>query len=148
MQPDNSGSLRGEVQRAVKAHEPDGVVVTEPGEWRLKDDMTTWAEDLGCNVDIREDDRFICSHKTFETWAQDRKQLRMEYFYREMRKATGLLMDGDDPEGGKWNFDADNRKPAKPDLFMPEPHRVDPDEITKHVLELVASKFHRPFRRP
>ena len=53
-------------------------------------------------------------------------QLRMEYFYRDMRRKTGLLMDGDQPIGGKWNFDADNRKPAKADLLMPRPLRCEP----------------------
>ena len=90
---------------------------------------------------IKEDDRFICSHARFEEWAKGRKQLRMEYFYREMRKATGLLMDGDQPEGGKWNYDAENRKPAKADLFMPQPYRADPDEDTRSVLALVAKEF-------
>jgi len=55
-------------------------------------------------------DRFVASHAEFEAWAEGRKQLRMEYFYRDMRRKTGLLMDGDGPEGGKWNFDHDNRK--------------------------------------
>ncbi len=65
----------------------------------------------------------------------------MEYFYREMRKSTGLLMDGDQPEGGKWNYDEDNRKPAKADLFIPRPFQVPPNRITADVIELVASEF-------
>ena len=65
----------------------------------------------------------------------------MEYFYREMRRKTGLLMEGDKPVGGKWNYDAENRKPAAGDLFMPKPLRTNPDEITRQVLDLVSREF-------
>jgi deoxyribodipyrimidine photolyase-related protein len=65
----------------------------------------------------------------------------MEYFYREMRRKTGLLMDGDDPEGGKWNFDHDNRKPAPDEIKSKGPKRFDPDQTVTEVLELVAGRF-------
>ncbi len=138
---DNAGSFTGEVNRAVARHSPERLIVTEPGEWRLRDAMSRWADDLGLPVDILDDDRFVCSRADFAAWAEGRKQLRMEFFYRDMRRRTGLLMDGDKPEGGKWNFDAENRKPAKADLFLPQPHRVDPDTITQGVLDLVAQQF-------
>ena len=137
----NTGDFTGAVKRAVKARKPDAVVVTEPGEYRLKKIFETWQEKLSLPVDIRDDSRFICSHEEFEQWADGRKQLRMEYFYREMRRKTGLLMDGDEPKGGKWNYDAENRKPAKNDLFMPRPRQARPDDITKDVLKLVENQF-------
>jgi len=90
---------------------------------------------------LLDDDRFICSHGDFRAWASGRKQLRMEYFYRDMRRKTGLLMDGDKPEGGRWNFDADNRKPAADDLFLPSPLRVPPDETTQQVLDMVQAEL-------
>ena len=65
----------------------------------------------------------------------------MEYFYREMRRKTGLLMEGDDPAGGQWNYDKENRKPADADLFMPGIKSVKPDATTKEVLTLVAERF-------
>jgi len=137
----NSGSFKGEVERAVARHGPERIVVTEPGEWRVLEDMKGWADAFGLPVDIVTDSRFLCDLPAFRAWASGRKQLRMEHFYREMRRKTGLLMEGGDPVGGKWNFDADNRKPAKPDLFMPQPKRFDPDRITRDVLELVAERF-------
>ena len=141
----NTGSFTGEIERAVAAHSPDQVLVTEPGEWRVRTAMDTWSERLNAPVEILEDDRFIASHADFRDWAEGRKQLRMEYFYREMRRKTGLLMDGDQPEGGKWNYDSENRKPAKADLFMPTPMRFDPDPVTKDVLNLVAGRFDNHF---
>ncbi len=150
--PENTGSLRGEVKRAVTHHGAGGVIVTEPGEYRLKAEMQTWPDDLGVNVQCMEDTRFLASHAEFQHWAQGRKQLRMEFFYREMRRKTGLLMQGDQPEGGKWNFDKENRNPAQADLFIPSPFIEKPDELTEDVLALVEKEFPnnfgklRPFR--
>lgn len=138
---ENTHSFSGEVERAIQRHKPQGLVVTEPGEWRLRTTMDSWSKGLGLPVDILDDDRFLCSREAFAKWAEGRKQLRMEYFYRQMRRKTGLLMDGDAPEGGKWNFDAENRKPAKADLFVPRPARFDPGDITAEVLELVGNRF-------
>jgi deoxyribodipyrimidine photolyase-related protein len=142
---DNTGSLGGELARAVKALTPAAVVMTEPGEHRLANEAAQWERRLGAPLDISEDTRFICSHEMFRAWAAERKQLRMEYFYRDMRKATGLLMDGDAPAGGRWNFDADNRKPAVTDMFVPTPPRFEPDARSQAVLELVRTRFaHHP----
>jgi (6-4)DNA photolyase len=137
----NRGSFTGEVERAIAVHKPEGIVVTEPGEWRVLQAMEGWQNAFGLPVDIREDGRFICSTAEFTAWAKGRKQLRMEYFYREMRGKTGLLMDGEAPQGGRWNFDRENRKAAKADLFMPQPRRCEPDAVTRDVLDLVGKRF-------
>ncbi|MBK7163647.1 MAG: cryptochrome/photolyase family protein [Sphingomonadales bacterium] len=136
---DNSGSLAGEVMRAAERQGATHVRVTEPGEWRLLQDLQVL--DTVIDLEILPDDRFIASHAEFESWAEGRKALRMEYFYREMRRKTGLLMDGDAPAGGKWNFDQDNRKAAARDLLMPQPLRFAPDAITRDVLDLVGVQF-------
>ena len=138
----NTDNFTDEVARAIKRHNPEKFVVTEPGEWRVRQMMNDWREDLGVPVEIKADDRFIATHDEFSDWADGRKQLRMEYFYRDMRKKTGLLVDGDDkPEGGKWNFDSENRKPPKGDMSFPTPLRIEPDKITQDVLELVGDRF-------
>ena len=139
--PDNRGSFTGELKRAIARHDPERVVITEPGEWRVRAAVESWSERFGLPVEILEDDRFLCSRTEFADWAEGRKQLRMEFFYREMRRKSGLLMDGEAPEGGRWNFDAENRKPAKTDLFMPKPAHSEPDETTREVLDLVAQRF-------
>jgi len=139
--PKNSGSLVGEIERAVKDHGCDRVLVTEPGEWRLRRNFEELANRLSVPVTILDDDRFLCSRSEFAGWAHGRKQLRMEYFYRDMRRKTGLLIDGDKPEGGKWNFDAENRKPAGKDLDFVGPKRFEPDAITEDVLALVSDRF-------
>jgi len=144
--------LASAVADALADGDYDRLILTEPGEWRLRQEMEGWEARFGLPVLILEDDRFLCSHADFGRWADGRKQLRMEYFYREMRKRTGLLMDGDKPAGGRWNFDAENRKPASGDLFMPRPFGVEPDDTTGAVLDLVEQRFTdgfgdlRPFR--
>lgn len=141
----NTGSFGGEIERACHRLSPQKIIVTEPGEWRVLEDMKSWQAKFGLSVDILEDKRFICSRADFRAWASDRRQLRMEHFYREMRQRTGLLMDGGKPAGGKWNYDADNRKPARGDLFMPTPPRFSPDQVTSEVLTLVESRFETHF---
>ncbi|MCR9270256.1 MAG: cryptochrome/photolyase family protein [Hyphomonadaceae bacterium] len=142
---DNSGSFTGEIEHAIQREAPDKILVTEPGEWRVLEAMKSWQDKFELPVEILPDARFIASHKEFEDWAEGRKQLRMEYFYRDMRRKTGLLMDGDKPEGGEWNYDQENRKPAKGDLDIPTPLEIEPDEITQDVLKLVASRFDNHF---
>ncbi len=135
--PDTGRSICAELMRRAKEHDADHVLTTICGEWRLREAL----ENCPVTVKTLPDDRFITPQGAFDDWAEGRKSLRMEYFYREMRRRTGLLMDGDDPEGGQWNYDKDNRKPAKPDLFMPEPMRHTPDQITEEVLDLVERAF-------
>ncbi len=137
--PANSGSFDGEVARAVKRHGATRVVTTEAGEWRVLDSQARWG------AEILPDDRFLCSRAEFADWAQGRKRLVMEDFYRLMRRRTGLLMDGDQPAGGAWNFDADNRKgPVKGMRYPPLP-RFAPDAVTEEVLALVAARFGNHF---
>lgn len=141
--PHNTGSFTGEVARAVERHQPCAIHVTEAGEWRVRAMLEGWGDQFAISVTIHEDDRFLCSHAEFDTWAAARKQMRMEYFYRDMRRKTGLLLDEEgQPEGGQWNYDAENRKPApQRDLLMPQPIRFRPTAITKDVLAMVADRF-------
>ncbi len=139
--PANSGSFRGEVLRAVERHHPERIVATWPGEWRVLDDMRGWQAAAGLPVEIRNDDRFICPLSRFRRHAEGRSQLRMEFFYREMRRETGLLMDEGKPAGGQWNFDKENRKRLPRHLAAPPPFMVAPDAITREVLDLVEARF-------
>jgi deoxyribodipyrimidine photolyase-related protein len=139
--PDNAGSFTGEIARAVERHVPDRIVVTESGEWRVQAMLDAWETMFGIPVEIRADTRFIATHREFEDWAEGRKSFRMEYFYRDMRRKTGLLMDGDKPAGSEWNFDKENRKPAGNNLFVPAAPHYPPDAVTQDVIDMVAARF-------
>ncbi|MBB1517937.1 cryptochrome/photolyase family protein [Aquipseudomonas guryensis] len=135
---DNSGSLVGELQRWAAKLEATEVHVTECGEWRLEQVL----HDSGLPLTWHADRRFLCGRAEFAAWAKGKKQLRMEYFYREMRRKSGLLLNGDGtPVGGAWNFDAENRKALPKSVKAPLTARFPHDVITREVLDLVAARF-------
>ncbi|OYX26114.1 MAG: cryptochrome/photolyase family protein [Rhodobacterales bacterium 32-66-7] len=145
--PDNSQTIQGELLRRAAEFSASEVLATKPGEWRVLRDL----DDLPLTVRVLEDDRFLCREAEFLAWAEGRKELRMEWFYRDMRRKTGLMMEGGKPAGGKWNFDHDNRKAAKPDLLRARPGDFAPDPVVEEVLTLVEARFRhfgrlRPFR--
>jgi deoxyribodipyrimidine photolyase-related protein len=125
----------------VARHAADRIVITEGGEWRVQQAIDAWQTLFGIPVEVRTDTRFVASHAEFEAWAAGRQDLVMEYFYREQRRKTGLLMDGDKPAGGRWNLDKENRKPANTDLFTPQAPVFPPDAITNEVIDLVTTRF-------
>ncbi|RVU83665.1 cryptochrome/photolyase family protein [Leucothrix sargassi] len=139
--PDNAGSFSGEVKRATQAYSIDKIIVTEASEYRVLKETQGWQEAFDVPVEIRADKRFLCSHRYFNHWAEGRKQLRMEYFYRQMRKDYNILMDGDQPEGGEWNYDAKNRQSPKAGMQIPTPYSAPKDEITEAVCQLVSEEF-------
>lgn len=143
--PGNQKSFTAQLAHAIAAHDPERILVTAAGEWRVSQEIGRWQASFSLPVDVLPDDRFVCSPSAFGAWAKGRNQLRMEYFYREMRRRTGLLMDGDAPVGGRWNFDSENRKAAPVDMFMPRPRVFEPDAITREVLSLVDARFGHHF---
>ena len=145
--PNNSGTLAGELDQAILQTQPQQLVMTAPGEWRVLQDLRAVARNHELNLDLRDDTHFYSTVREFAQHANGRKQLRLEFFYREMRQKTGILMDGKQPIGGTWNFDADNRGSfgkQGPGL-LPSPSRFEPDAITQDVIQLVKHKFsHHP----
>ncbi len=139
-----AGSIAGELLRRAEAEGIERVLATRPGEWRLRQLL----EDLPLKVTVLPDDRFLCPPDDFADWARGRKTLRMEHFYRMMRRRTGFLMEGDEPAGGKWNFDHENRKPATDDLLREAPPMHDPCAVTREVIALVKDRFPDHFGDP
>ncbi|WP_439100426.1 cryptochrome/photolyase family protein [Congregibacter sp.] len=135
-------SLQKAVEEGLKKSKAEALLVTAPGEYRLLEAMQGWESALGVPVVLQDDERFLSSIEDFETWADGRKQLRMEYFYREMRRRYELLMGEDgEPEGGKWNYDADNRKGWRAQIDVPQRPSVSIDSITQEVIDLVEEHF-------
>ena len=142
---DNSGTLTGELELALLRHNVERIAVTEPGEWRVWQMMQNWIERLDTPLEVLADDRFLCSRDEFTQWASGRKSLRMEYFYRDMRRKTGWLMADDKPEGGQWNYDADNRQALPASLTIPASPGFETDKTTLEVMALVAKHFNHHF---
>ncbi len=139
---ENDVSLAAGLQAAMATFQPRAVIGVEPGDLRVRAAIEE-AMPPQLPLDWREDTHFLCSIPRFARWAGRSKTLRMENFYRKMRQAFGVLMDGEEPAGGQWNFDADNRKgfgKAGPQ-GLPAPRVYVQDEITQDVLRLVDQRF-------
>ena len=122
---------------------PDSLVVVEPGEWRVRQALETAARRARLPLEIRTDRHFFSSQDDFAAHAAGRKQLRLEYFYRELRERHGVLLDDGEPAGGQWNYDVENRGafPKTGPGRLPAPVRFEPDAITREVIDLVNVRF-------
>ena len=140
---DNTGTLQGELKQTIEQTQPKKLIMTAPGEWRILQKIRELARSMHLELDIRDDTHFFSTVRDFSEHAASRKQLRLEFFYREMRLKNGILMDGKKPVGGAWNFDAENRESfgKQGPGILPQPSRFAPDAITKKVIELVNRRF-------
>lgn len=133
------------LKRAVKVFSPAEISCVIPGDWRVKEQIEATCAELGTPLKWSADTHFMDTPETFRAWAEGRRSIRLEYYYREMRKRHDILMDGDgQPVGGAWNFDKDNRGAFGkdgPDLLKPDPIRFEPDALTRTVIEDVEKHF-------
>ncbi len=127
----------------LEALKPERVIVTLPGEWRVKEELMAVCHEQRVTLDIREDRHFYTTALDFRAHVEGRKTLRMEYFYREVRKRFNVLMENEKPLGGKWNFDKENRegfgKNGPPDRCLGL--NFTPDAVTREVVALVKDRF-------
>ncbi len=141
--PGNRGSLEAQLLADIERLRPESLVMAPPGDWRSLQAIKRVAEASRLPLDLREDRHFYGSVREFASYARGRKSLRMEYFYRDMRKRHGVLMHDDEPEGGQWNFDTENREAFGPTGPGQVPRRAyfEPDAITREVIALVETRF-------
>ena len=141
--PSLPGDFAERLAHALNTHRPRALVVMETGAWRMERLIEDAAAQAQLLLRWVSDTHFLCSRAEFAKWAGDKKELRMEFFYREMRKRHGVLMEGQEPIGGQWNFDAENRKGfgAKGPGTVPPPARFAPDRVTQDVITLVRERF-------
>ncbi|APW38648.1 cryptochrome/photolyase family protein [Rhodoferax koreense] len=141
---DHPGSLAAKLRQSIEALAPGRLVLCAPGDFRVWTALKAVAAACGTLLEVRDDRHFYATVREFRAHAKSRNALRMEYFYREMRVRHGVLMDGDQPVGGTWNLDAENREAFGRDGpgFVPAPSRFAPDAITQEVIALVNTRFH------
>jgi deoxyribodipyrimidine photolyase-related protein len=142
--PDRAADAPAFLRQQIRAHEPDRVRLTEPGRADLRRRLEAVCEDEGVALDVHADDHFLTSHRAFEAWADGRKELTLEYFYREQRREYDVLVTDDgDPVGGEWNFDEDNRDAFGADGpgMIPDGPTFERDATTGAVLDLVRTTF-------
>ncbi|MCG6117196.1 MAG: cryptochrome/photolyase family protein [Aquimonas sp.] len=137
--PDLAAALREDLTRL----KPQGLRWVRPGDWRVWQALKVEAEAAALTVSECPDRHFLCDIEDFAGWAEGRKELRLEFFYRWLRQRLDVLMQGRQPAGGQWNFDAENRESfdARGPGLLPAPLAFPPDAITTEVLALVARRF-------
>lgn len=138
---DNTQTLSGEIRRFSEKLHAKKILITWPGEYRIYEEFLELQKKFPLEVIILEDDRFLASHTEFKQWAKNKKSLRMEFFYREMRKKYHILMHDTLPEGGKWNYDVENRHFPRKQIKIPLPYQHSTDQITQDVIDLVEKNF-------
>lgn len=133
------GALAGMLRADVERLRPAGIAVVQPGDYRVLESLRAAVPGLV----VLEDPHFYGTLADFQMHAAGRKQLRLEYFYREMRRRHNVLMEGSMPAGGAWNFDAGNREsfPKSGPGRLPDPVRFAPDETTRAVLRFVEERY-------
>lgn len=139
-------TLAGELARTAAELKPERLIMTEPGEWRVQEAMKAAALALNLPLEVRDDRHFFQTRAEFAAHAEGRKMLRMEFFYREVRRKHRVLLDAKgEPEGGQWNYDHDNRgsfaKAGPKAEQLRAPVLIKPDAITREVLALVEKRF-------
>lgn len=141
--PDFSTALA----RHVENFRPARMVLMEPNDWPMAQALPAIRKRLGLPVDLLPTNMFLCGRDDFRRWAGKSKRLLMENHYRRMRQELGYLVDDDGkPEGGSWNFDAENRRTfseyAKQRPPQPKvPIREAADKVTREVVKMVAREF-------
>jgi deoxyribodipyrimidine photolyase-related protein len=140
---DQLGTLALQLKQAITQLQPAALVLTAPGDWRVLHGLRAVATEHQLTLDLRDDAHFFSTVREFAAHAKGRKQLRLEYWYRELRHKHSILMDGKDPVGGQWNFDADNRESFGKvgPQNVPPPTRFEPDAVTLEVIALVNTQF-------
>jgi deoxyribodipyrimidine photolyase-related protein len=136
-------SLAEALAAELKAHPPQRIVMLQAGDARVQKAIEATVRRAHVPLDVLDDPHFLIDRESFRSWLRQRKQPRLEHFYRAMRKQTGILMRDAQPLGGKWNFDASNRKSfgRRGPGLVPPPPAFPPDETTREVIRLVNREY-------
>lgn len=136
-------TLAGQLLLAIKELKPERLCVVQPGEHRVLEALQGVADESGRELSVLPDAHFYTTPEDFAAHAEGRKQVRLEYFYRELRKRFGVLMQDGQPVGGEWNYDKENRGSFGKNgpTGLPAPVRFEPDSTTREVIELVNQRF-------
>ncbi|WP_019883113.1 MULTISPECIES: cryptochrome/photolyase family protein [unclassified Methylophilus] len=134
-------------QTVLQQYQPQAIKVCEPGDWRIWQSLQAVADQHAVPLHVLQDTHFMSSIDQFRRWAakysEKNTSLRMEFFYRGMRKKYHILMDGEEPAGGSWNFDHDNRQSLGKlgPQALSQPPVFTPDAITQAVMVMVNERF-------
>ena len=125
-------------------HQVETIEYQLPDEHRLRDQLSVWAKRASRPVKAIESEHFYLTEAELHAYFKAGKAHRMEHFYRKMRVKFDVLMAGEAPVGGRWNFDQENRKRFPKAINLPEPLLFDNDieaavaRLRRHNIETVG----------
>lgn len=127
----------------LQLYRPAQLRLVLPGDYRVLQSLRRFCAEHSVSLELLADNHFIANPGEFTAWQKGKKQWRMEYWYRQLRKRTGILMRGDQPEGGEWNYDKDNRGTfsAQGPGILDAVLLFNPDEITLGAIATVERLF-------
>ena len=141
----NQQTVPGNLEYLRSAHTFDRVEYLRPDEYRLDEQLGKLEKMLRIPVWALDTEHFLTERQELSQFFSGKKRYLMESFYRSMRRKYNILMDDKKPAGGQWNYDTQNRKPAKSGRKIPVDYRCKPDDITKQVIKLVDNTFTEHF---
>ena len=138
----NRQQLEANLNFLIEKFNADGFAYMEPDEYRLDQQLKEYVLGLNIPSEVVETEHFMTSRSELTEFFEGKKQLILEFFYRRMRKKFDLLMQLDQPEGGQWNFDKNNRKKWKGTPSIPEPFypKANDLEALKEMIENAGVK--------
>ncbi|MDD3325635.1 MAG: cryptochrome/photolyase family protein [Zoogloea sp.] len=142
----NRQRLPANLDALIAAHGAAAFEYQAPDEWRLDAQLADYARGLSIPARMVDGEHFLTTRSEAAELFEGRKQWLMEHFYRAMRRRHGVLMDGDKPAGGQWNFDHDNRKPwpgTPPEPRDPRP-RHDHSALWQSIVAAGVESFGKP----
>jgi len=137
-------SFSGGLQAWIKAYRIDELRIMKPADRAFRDLAERSLQPLPHppRPEWVPSNAFLWSRAQFTAWAESRKQLRMESFYREGKRCFLVLMESRDrkalPLGGRWSFDAESRCPPKKGLKPPALPHFSPDSVNRQVMAEAA----------
>ena len=99
-----------------------------PDEYRLDQQLKACCESLNIPYQAVDTEHFLSDREFLNSFFKGKKTFLMESFYREMRRKYQVLMDGNQPITGQWNYDQDNRKALKDKSLLHHP-RLHPKRV-------------------
>ena len=135
----NEANLRTVLASIAHQYGAERIELQEPDEWRLREDLEQ-LKDEGFKITWCSSEHFISTREEFQGLFEGKKTFLMETFYRALRRRTGILMDMGQPAGGKWNYDAQNRKKL-PKNHLPPPPFVPSTDVSTELKDALAAQL-------
>jgi deoxyribodipyrimidine photolyase-related protein len=134
----NGQSFEKNLSRLIKEYKIAHFEYQLPDEYRVDRLLQDFSKKISISHAVVDTEHFLSTRTELGEFFKGKKTFLMESFYRYMRKKYNILMEGDKPLTGQWNYDSDNRKKIPANHKPVEPLMFDND-VSDIVNELSAT---------